>query len=217
MTTTLQVTFGIPEPSDSEAHRELADQIGLGPKDLADLEAAIDAEATLAEGSFGIGASGFGVSVLLALSDNAVSTVAGLLVIGGALRGFIRKVTGRPQVTMPSITESYTQAAIAAAGVPKLRHELIEMTFVEAKPLDDRREGRHLPGTAWGGTDPRDVWCVVFYHSRRGYSLMIFVSPTGVILGYVRVPHEMFFDGDDWIHRSEEEVRNFQVEESDDN
>jgi hypothetical protein len=55
-------------------------------------------------------------------------------------------------------------------------------------------------------TDERHIWLAAFDHATRGEVLAIFMSPTGIVLGQVVVPHLVHNDGIKYLERTPEEV-----------
>lgn len=197
-----KLTFKVDECPPGQDEQELAAALGLGPDDLKELTASTAGDVSLRPGGVGRGAEGPGIAIILSLTDNLVSTVAGLLVLGEALRRVIRKVTAKSEARRPTITEPRTFGAVAAAGARELSDELIGLEFLGSYPLGE-------PYSRGVGADDREIWYAAFQHPSEGYVLLIFMSPSGVVLGNAKIPYEAYYTGQNWIWRNNEDISSF--------
>jgi hypothetical protein len=95
-------------------------------------------------------------------------------------------------------------AAVASASVSGAALELLHGTRLKSV--------RNLFGGEppnWLGTDTRHVWAVVFEHETQGYALIIFMSPSGLVLGHAQVPLETYWDGSTYQQRTPEDIAGF--------
>jgi hypothetical protein len=170
---------------------------GLQPDDLEDLQAATDLGTfSVGHGSVGKGASGSGVALVFDVAEHIVNDTAGLIALGAALRAAIRWVAERRK-RPPAIVSPEALAALAA---DRASRDLTGTRYVKTVPLNVS-EGV--------GTDERDVWAACFDQDDGGVVHVVFMSPSGLVLGQVRVPTEMYFDGGDIHVRTEADVRSW--------
>lgn len=166
---------------------------GLQPQDLQDLRVDAPGEFSADEGTFGKGASGAGVALVLELAEHVINDAASLIAIGAVLRAAIKRVSHRRE-QQPAVVDPVALAALAA---DEFRESLEGAYYYKTVPLN-LYEGV--------GTDERDVYACVFEQA-DGVVHVIFMSPTGLCLGSVRVPAEMYVgDGGEVITRSAEDI-----------
>jgi hypothetical protein len=136
---------------------------------------------------------GPGVGLVLEIAERVIQDVGTLVGLGLGLREIIKLVSqrrGRP----PALLNSPALAAVAAASAPD---ELAGTSHLRTAPLS-------VDGAV--GTDERDVWASCFEDVEEGFVHVIFLSPSGLLLGHVHVPLEMYFDGAELRRRTEEEI-----------
>jgi len=64
-----------------------------------------------------------------------------------------------------------------------------------------------VTGAEGMGTDRRDIYASVFAEDdQQGAAIVVFMSPTGLCLGSVRVPAQCFLEQDRWRDRTSEEI-----------
>jgi len=94
------------------------------------------------------------------------------------------------------ISDGPTLAAVAAARV-HVTTNLDGYRLTNCRPLY---------GESGESTDERFMWLAAFDHATRGEVLAVFMSPTGIVLGQVVVPHLVYYDGTNWPTRTAEEI-----------
>lgn len=156
--------------------------VGLQAEDLQALpQVSCVRRAAVRDGAVGKGASGPGVVLVLEVVERVVQDLSGLVGLGLALREIIRLVSHR-RGNPPALLNEAALAALAAASAAE---ELDGTYYLRTIPLS-------VDGTA--GTDERDVWASCFEAPEEGAVHVVFLSPTGLVLGHVRVPVELYFD-----------------------
>jgi hypothetical protein len=106
------------------------------------------------------------------------ASVLGMVQAGQMVKSVIERVQHRRERTV-TISDPLTMAAVAAASVNReLLDQLTGATLRSVRNLF----GRELPN--WLGTDSRQVWAVTFEHETLGHPLIIFMSPSGLVLGH---------------------------------
>lgn len=161
---------------------------------LAKLRQAVpDANTGIAGGERGKGASAVAVATWLEISERVLNDVASLIEVGLALKLFIEAVS--PSRGRPVLIDSRGLAALAAA---RAADELAKGAYYS----------RTVPLTTSGeaGTDERDVWAVCFDQPDLGRAYVVFMSPSGLVLGALAVPVEMVYDDEEWITRTEAQI-----------
>jgi hypothetical protein len=158
-----------------------------------DLEALKDERFTAEAASIGKGAAGTGVGLVLEMAEHVINDAASLAALGALLRAAIKRVSARrkrgPAVVSPDALSALA-ADHAGDSLPT------EARYVKTVLLN---------GDEGMGTDERDVWAVCFAEDFQ-LTHVIFMSPTGLALGYVRVPTEWYVEGDELGTRSEEDI-----------
>jgi len=154
---------------------------GLRKQDLPEVQELLPGTVLSTEpGEVGRGAAGPGATLVIEVIERTVNDTASLLAWGTALLAVIRRLRRRHARTV-NLDDPGTVAAVAAAQVPTLHDRLRGSRFVSSTCL-----GGGDPRT---GTDSRDVWVSTFA-TGDGWWLMLFSSPTGLVLGEVAVPAE---------------------------
>jgi len=201
-TTEFKVTLGVlPEEVSVEGVR-LDALAGLGPDDLEEIGRDTGADVTVRPGSTGVGAAGPGIELILAYVSIPGDLLA-LIEIGKKIKSAIKKIRAR-RARSVTISDSDTMAAVAAASVTG---ELIEKLHGASLKAVRNLFGGEPPN--WLGTDSRHIWAVVFEHETQGYALIIFMSPSGLVLGHVQVPVETYWDGSTYRSRTPEDIARF--------
>lgn len=176
--------------------------VGLGPElaweDLPAISDETSATATLRPGGVGVGAAGPGIELVLQYSSEALTTMTGLVFVGEKLHALIRRLRARRG--RPTVKDSQTIAALAATEASRRYDDLAGMQLYDSRMI----VGSSPP--QWAGTDSRHVWASTFTHPTDGYLLVVFVSGSGMLLGFARVPLETYYDGTSWQMRSSEDV-----------
>jgi hypothetical protein len=204
-----EIRWGTPE-FEGESPDESIDLLasfGLSESDVDELQSSLQKEVRGAVhlrarvSSVGKGASGPGVALVLEVLG-AVDGLATLWSTGRLLVKFITRVRGKFGHG-PTIEDPDTLGAIAAVVVvgdeapsPAL---LQDLRYVTTVPLT---VGPRV------GTDARDIWASVFaLPDEIGGANVVFMSPTGLSLGSVRVPSEMFLrPSEGWETRSPRDI-----------
>lgn len=132
-------------------------------------------------GEVGRGAAGPGATLVIEVIERVVNDGGSLLAWGTdfllPVIGWLRRRHGRTV----NLDDPGTVAAVAAAQVPTLHDRLAGSRFISSTRLGG--------GDLGAGTDVRDVWVSTFA-TDDGWWLMLFSSPTGLVLGDVAVPGE---------------------------
>ena len=183
MSMKFSVTWGADRSETDGDTVDVECAVGLSGRDLDELrnELATGQQLRVESGSVGKGASGPGVAVILDVAEHVINDAAGLLAIGEALRRIIRRTSER-RGRSPSILDADALGAVATTYVTDHLDDVGQPWVV---PLNVS------PGV---GTDERDVWAAAFDDLSGGQLHVVFLSPSGLGLGYVRVPIEAFID-----------------------
>ena len=182
---------------------------GLSPDELDELREVANTQLSLRRGSVGYGESSTGIELVITLAS-IPANILGLVAAGKAVKSVIGKIQSRRKRSL-TITDPNTMAAVAAASVEtELLDKLAGTRLRSVRNLF----GGEPPwyGTIWG-TDATHVWAVTFEQTVDGYAFIIFMSPTGLVLGHTQVPLEEYFDGTTYHRRTPEDVTNYQVPE----
>lgn len=184
----VRVTVGVTE------HEQLA------ADELREIESLVPgSRATTEPGEVGVGAAGYGITVVLEIAERIMNDFGSLVGLGLALREWIKHRADKNDRTA-TISDSNTFAAIAASALPESwRDSLTVADYRGCQPLFGKNPPPH-----WTGTDSRDMWVASF--SQDGTATHVFLSPSGMVLGYVRVPFEIFFNGAEWVQRTSDDV-----------
>jgi hypothetical protein len=205
----LAVTFGVDIRAgevDIDMVR-LDDVSGLQPPDLRDIEEDLGVTASVQPGGVGVGASGPGIELILAYASIPGDLLA-LVQVGGGVLKVIQRVRKRRERTVV-VSHGPTLGALAAASIPT--DAVAAMTGMEYAGC------RNLNGDEppnWLGTDDRHIWAVVFEHPTNGAMGIVFMAPSGIMLGWTVVPHVAFFNGSDYLSRSPEQIVAWRTRES---
>jgi hypothetical protein len=143
----------------------------------------------------GAGASGPAFEVAIQLWRSFTDDTARLVTLGGWILWLADRVKAKRN-SRPMISDSPTLGAVAAAKVH-------ETTNIDGYRLIDCRP---LRGNAEFSTDERHMWLATFEHATRGEVLAVFMSPTGIVLGQVVIPHVVHNDGTNYTRRTPEEI-----------
>jgi hypothetical protein len=190
----LEVVWGVREPETDGDVVYLDRVVGFAPDDVEALRGDLpEGRLTVEPGGVGKGASGPGVALVFEVAEHVVNDTAGLIGIGVALREVILRVSKR-RGRRPAIAN---EAALGALAAAEAANQLAGARYAHTVPLNVD------PGV---GTDERDVWAACFDVWEEGLVYVIFMSPSGLVLGQVRVPTEAFMDGDKYRMRSPEEI-----------
>lgn len=196
------VTFGV-DPRTDEVDEDMVrlDGVpGLQPTDLREIEAELGVSASVESGGVGVGASGPGIELVLAYASIPGDLIVLAQIGKGVLRA-IRRVRARRDRTVV-VSHGPTFAALAAASLPPEAAEALEgMRYAGSC--------RNLSGGEppnWVGTDDRHIWTVVLEHPTNGTMGLVFMAPSGTVLGWTVVPHVAYFNGDDYVWRSPQQI-----------
>lgn len=191
----LRVRFGLLETTEfieGELH-EVEDSLA---DELADLKSRDGVTGvSVSESGIGGGASGPAFEVAIELIRSFADDTTRLLTFGGWILWFADRVKAKRNST-PMISDGPTLAAVAAARVHRTTN-LDGYRLINCRPLY---------GESGDSTDERFIWLVAFDHAARGEVLAVFVSPTGIVLGQVIVPHLVYGDGTNYRDRTPEEI-----------
>jgi hypothetical protein len=192
----LTITWDAQARTETDGDRVFVERAeGLQPADLEQLQATTDLGSfSVRDGSVGKGAAGPGVAVVFEIAEHVVNDVASLIALGAALRAAIKWVSERRKKP-PAIISPEALAALAADHA---HGDLAGTYYIKTVPLNVS-EGV--------GTDERDVWAACFDQPEAGVVHVIFISPSGRVLGHVRVPAEIYIEGASVRRRSEAELR----------
>lgn len=197
----LVLTFGV-DPGTPEVENGMVrlDGVpGLQPPDLREIEVDLDVSASVEPGGVGVGASGPGIELVIAYLSLPGDLIA-LAHIGKGLRKVIDRVRGRHERPVV-VSHGPTFAALAAASLPGAANEALEgMEYAGCRNLN----GGEPPN--WAGTDDRHVWTVVFEHPTNGTMGLVFMAPSGLVLGWTVLPRVAYFNGKDYLWRSPEQI-----------
>lgn len=193
-----KITFGIGHETGSSDHH-LDSLVGLSPADLDNFSAGTGTSLSTRPGSVGVGAAGPGVELILTFASipgDFVSFVA----IGQMIRSVVKQIQSRRQRPI-TVSDPNTMSALAAASVKTDLHDQLKGTRLKSV--------RNLFGGEppnWLGTDTRDIWAVTFEHETEGYTFIIFMSSSGLVLGQAEIPLESYWDGTKYQQRTPEDV-----------
>lgn len=180
----LRVRFGMKETTEF-LHNEIQEVEDNLSDELADLKAREDVTGvSVGESGIGAGASGPAFEVVIELVRTFTDDTVRLVTLGGWILWFADRVKAKRNST-PMIEDGPTLGAVAAARVH-------ETTSLHGYQLIDCRP---LAGDAGLGTDERFIWLAAFDHATRAEVLAVFMSPVGIVLGQVVVPHLLYDDG----------------------
>lgn len=190
----LSAVWGVAEDETDGDRVDLDSLDGLRPADLADLERDLElGPLTVAPGSVGKGASGPGAALIIEVAERVLNDTASLLALGAGLHALIQRVTARRKKP-PAILDANALGSLAAHYA---RDVAGHMRYVKTVALNVQEEI---------GTDELDVWAACFDDSDAGAVLVVFLSPTGMWLGQVRVPTELYVEDERLHRRSAEEI-----------
>lgn len=183
---------------------------GLSANELDDLHETMSAEFSLRRGSLGYGESTSGIELAITIASIPANLV-GLAATGIAIKSVIEKIQNRRKRKI-AITDPSTLAAIGAAS---LKHEVLDKLTGAKLVSVHNLIGGDPPyyGTIWG-TDARHVWAVTFEQTMEGCAFIIFMSPTGLVLGHTEVPLEAYFDGTSYHERTPEDLAQYRHDTS---
>jgi hypothetical protein len=191
----LRVRFGMEQTTasiDTELHgveENLADE-------LADLMAREGVTGVfVSESGIGAGASGSAFEVAIELVRAFTDDTTRLVTLGGWILWLADRVKAKRNST-PMISDGPTLGAVAAARVHGTTN-LDGYRLINCRPLY---------GESGDSTDERFIWLAAFDHATRGEVLAVFMSPTGIVLGQVVVPHLAYSTGNDYRWRTGQEV-----------
>lgn len=189
--TRLEITWGV-----SEEEYESDTPTGLSPLDLQDLHSLAPEGTRLGvqPGSVGKGAAGYGTTLLI---DLAIGVTGGLIVEAGKVAWkMIKEISSRRGGESPEISDPFSLGVVAAGAVsPAIQETLVGCRY---------RATVGITGSVGAGTDARDIWAACF--DGDGYAVVIFVSPSGLCLGTVKVPAEFALVDDEWKQRTPDDI-----------
>lgn len=191
----LRVRFGIGETTDYHSNwvQEVEDNLA---DELADLRAREGVtRISVSESGIGMGASGPAFEVAVELVRTFTDDAGRLVALGGWILWLADRVKAK-RGGGPMMEDGPTLGAVAANRVHGATN-LDGYQLLECRPLQ---------GDAGCGTDDRVIWLAIFDHATRGDVLVVFMSPTGILLGQVVVPYETYSDGTDYKWRTPEEI-----------
>lgn len=129
----------------------------------------------------GVGAAAPGIELVLAYASIPGDVLA-LFKIAKKIKSAIRNIQDR-RARPATVSDPDTMAAMAAASATSEVAEKLRGTRLRAvRNLFGGEPPNRL------GTDSRHIWAVVFEHETQGYALVIFMSPSGLVLGQAQVP-----------------------------
>lgn len=167
---------------------------GLSDQDLPELQRLLPGtRLSTRPGEIGKGASGPGITLVVEALERITNDGASLLAWGALLLQCIRRLRRDKPRTL-NLDDPRTIAAVTAAQIPLLHDRLAGSLFIGSNCLTG--------GGAGLGSDLRDVWASSFM-TNDGWVLMLFSSPSGLVLGHAAIPSE--WSGEDV--RSPEQVR----------
>ena len=180
---------------------------GLSASDRAGLERDMDEvpmRLSLAHGSIGKGAEALALTLVVEV-ERVVNDAASLLAVGAALRQLIRHVKQRRRGRLGRaiISDPETLIALAAAETPGLTRT--EWSYFSPRLVC-------LVGSPGVGTDERDIYAAVFSDERSGKALVTFMSPSGLCLGSVLVPAEVYLTDQSVKFRERRDIDRWWVE-----
>jgi hypothetical protein len=191
----IRVRFAMDQTATSldNAMHEVEDSLS---EELSDLRAREGVTGVFVSPSgIGAGASGPAFEVAIQLLRSFTDDAVRLVTLGGWILWFADRVKAKRN-SNPMIEDGPTLGAVAAARVH-------ETTDLDGYRLIDCRP---LRGDAGCGTDERHIWLAAFEHPVRGEVLAVFMSPTGIVLGQVVIPHLVHNDGTNYTRRTPEEI-----------
>lgn len=155
----------------------------------------------LKPGSIGVGASGPGVDVIIHIVDNLrwiSDDVARMALWGGIIKCFVDKVRSKQRKSLgPCIEDPDTLGALAATAIPG-NEALSKYRFIGSRLLTIE-EGL--------GSDERQLAASTFVNDTAGSAIVVFISPSGALLGMVQVPLEVYWAEGHMVHRSSQDLR----------
>lgn len=131
-------------------------------------------------GSVGKGAASVGVDLVLHIAEQVLNDGASVFAWGTVLWALNKKVQRHRGRTL-AVQDPVTISALAAAACPQNELRLTGAYMSRSICLTGGGEGM--------GTDIRDVWASSFVLG-NGDVLVLFNSPSGLVLGEVTVPPE---------------------------
>jgi hypothetical protein len=197
----LAITFGVdPRIDETEAEMVRLDGVpGLQPADLSEIAADLSVQASVEPSGVGVGASGPGIELILACASVPADLLA-LAQIGAGLWKVIERVRARRHRSV-IVSHGPTLAALAASTLPKEAMAAFDgMEYAGCRNLN----GGEPPD--WVGTDDRHIWAVIFEHPTHGTMGVVFMAPSGLVVGWTVVPHVAYFNGSDYLWRSPEQI-----------
>ncbi len=202
LTSEFKVTFGAAREEVGEGRVRLDILTGLTPDDLEELSDDTGTRFSLRPGSVGVGAARLGIELIITYAS-IPGDILSLVAAGQMIRSVIKKIQSR-RMRSVTISDSDTMAAVAAASLKSDLLDQLDCTKV--------RSVRSLFGGEppnWLGTNTRHVWAVTFEHETEGYAFVIFMSPSGLVLGHAQVPLESYWDGATYKRRKPENIARF--------
>ncbi len=201
----LKITWGLPHDFILERERKRQDPYddidqvpGFTAVDLEELRAlgpdAVEVELSTEPGSVGKGAAGYGITLLIGTlaAAGAINTLVQFGEYALRIIAWIRDKTDAG----PVIADPDTLGAVAAASADEsTRARLTGCRFRGTVPIT---------ASLGAGTDERDIWAACF--DGEWFGVVIFMSPSGTVLGTVVVPAEWGFIGGEWRMRTPEEI-----------
>lgn len=199
MSDTFRITTMLHDDEYDGSRVDVSRVAGFRAEDLPAVQELLpEAVLSTESGEVGRGAAGPGATLVIEVIERIGSDGGWLLEWGKALLPVIRRLRKAHGRTV-NLDDPATVAAVAAAQVPTFHDRLTGSSFISSARLGG--------GGSETGTDSRDVWISTFA-TDDGWWLMLFSSPTGLILGEVAVPAE--WSGEDM--RSPEQVRQLFVQ-----
>jgi len=190
----LRIRFGIKETEWLE-NEILEVEVNLADE-LADLKGREGVSGvSVSESGIGAGASGPAFEVAIELVRAFTDDASRLVSLGGWILWLADQVKAKRNAR-PMISDGPTLAAVAAARVDGTTN-LDGYRLINCRPLY---------GDSGDSTDERFIWLAAFDHAARGEVLAVFMSPTGIVLGQVVVPHLVHKDGTTYTWRTTDEI-----------
>lgn len=178
---TFQITVGLRGGEYDGGAVDVSRVEGLREQDLPGLRELLPgARLSTRPGEVGKGTAGPGATLVIEVVERITNDGASLLNWGTALLGAIGWLRTRHRRQV-NLDEPRTIAAVAAAQLPSLHERIAGSYFVTSVCLTG--------GGTSVGTDLRDVWASS-YVTTDGWVLVIFSSPSGLVLGHAAVPSE---------------------------
>jgi hypothetical protein len=177
----ISLTFGLFADERIGAGTDIRELPGMTAVDLQQLaDEAAGAELSVRPGVVGKGGAAYGVELVLRIGEQAINDGASLFAWGSVLWAIVKRVQSHRERKL-EVQDPIAISALATAANPANARRLMGAHLLKTVCLTGGGEGM--------GTDIRDVWATVFVVAGDDV-LIVFSSPSGLILGEVTVPPE---------------------------